>query len=49
MAEPNEVYDTIMRELNVLVLSDADESKEQQSLSFHEEAVSMILVSRTLK
>ncbi|XP_073327966.1 leucine-rich repeat- and IQ domain-containing protein 1 [Pagrus major] len=38
MADANEMYDTIMRELNDVVLSDTDESKEQQSFSFHEEA-----------
>ncbi|XP_036963193.1 leucine-rich repeat and IQ domain-containing protein 1 isoform X3 [Acanthopagrus latus] len=37
MDQPNEVCDTIMRELNDLVLSDTDESKEQLSFSSHEE------------
>lgn len=48
MDQPNEVCDTIMRELNDLVLSDTDESKEQLSFSSHEE-VCMTLASRTLK
>nr|XP_046249926.1 capping protein inhibiting regulator of actin dynamics-like [Scatophagus argus] len=39
MEDDNEMYDAIMRELDNLVISDTDESKEEmESLSFHEEA-----------
>ncbi|KAL7401508.1 hypothetical protein ABVT39_000836 [Epinephelus coioides] len=35
--DANEMFDTMMRELNEKILSDADGSEEQESFSFHEE------------
>lgn len=36
------MFDTMMRELNEKILSDADGSEEQESFSFHEETVSNV-------
>lgn len=43
MTDANEMCETIMRELNNLVISDTDDGEtkeEQESFSFHEEDVS---------
>lgn len=49
MTGANEIYDTIMRELNNLVLSDTDETKEEQeSFSLQDEAVSSLLLKPQL-
>lgn len=43
MADANEMCDSIMRDLNNLVLSDIDKTKEEQgSVSRHVEAVSLV-------
>lgn len=43
MSDANEMYDTIMRELNNVVISDTDKAKEEQEgFSFHVEAVSIV-------
>lgn len=43
MADANEMYDTIMRELNNVVISDTDKAKEEQEgFSYHVEAVSIV-------